>query len=79
MFDSWTYPLTQGETPDSIFEMWRAQGDDYLLLYHLGYDFFTNEDTYSRAENLRFSPALEAHMTPLWTDQMETYTLYGWK
>lgn len=79
MFDSWTYPLTQGETPDSIFEMWRAQGDDYLLLYHLGYDFFTNEDTYSRAENLRFSPALEAHMTPVWTDQMETYTLYGWK
>jgi hypothetical protein len=79
MFDAWTYPLTQGETPDSVFAGWRAQGDDYLLLYHLGYDFFTTEDTYARTENLLFPPALDAHMTPLWTDQMGTYTLYGWK
>ncbi len=79
MLDAWMYPLRRGSTPDEVFAGWRAQGDDYVLLYHLGYDFFTNDDIYSRTENLLFPAALEAHMTPVWTDQMGTYTLYTWK
>jgi hypothetical protein len=79
MLDQWAYPLARGETPDQIFASWRAQGDDYLLLYHLGYAFFTEDDTYSRQENLQFPAALDSHMTPIWTDALGTYSLYTWK
>jgi hypothetical protein len=79
MLDAWTYPIMRGKTPDEVFSTWRAQGDDYLLLYHLGLNFFTTEDTYARTENLLFPAALDTHMTPVWTDDMGTYTLYRWR
>jgi 4-amino-4-deoxy-L-arabinose transferase-like glycosyltransferase len=87
MLDQWAYPLRQGMSEDAIFESWRAAGDDYFLLYHIGYDSFTDDDRYHRDENLRFPPALERHLTPVSTvDYLASdgsvaaaYTLYTWR
>ncbi|MDX2139324.1 MAG: hypothetical protein SF123_14660 [Chloroflexota bacterium] len=87
MLDQWAYPLRQGLSEDAIFEAWRAAGDDYFLLYTIGYDSFTDDDQYHRDENLRFPPALARHLTPVSTvdylagdgSVAAAYTLYTWR
>jgi hypothetical protein len=87
MLDQWAYPLRQGMSEDAIFEMWRAAGDDYVLVYHIGYDSFTDDDRYHREENLRFPPALARHLIPVSTvdyfagdgSVAAAYTLYTWR
>jgi hypothetical protein len=78
MLDAWAHPIRAGQTPDAVFESWRAAGDDYLLLYGPGLDHFTHIDTWHRAENLRFPAALDQWMTPVWSDDI-AYTLYTWR
>jgi hypothetical protein len=82
MLDAYSLAIRRGETPDAIFEAWRATGDEYVLLYRLGYDHFTNNDLFYREENLGFPAALERHMTPVWdimTLDGAAYTLFEWK
>jgi 4-amino-4-deoxy-L-arabinose transferase-like glycosyltransferase len=84
LFDRWTYPLAKGETPDAIFEEWRHEGDDYLLIFKPGYEFVLAEakndpqktDTVSKLGS--FQETLNRWMTPVWKNNLG-HTLYGWK
>ncbi len=78
--DAWARPIRSGLTPDEVFEGWQAQGEDYVLVWRLGFEFSAYTDEYSRfAEpNQLFPDALEKWMTPVWTDDY-AYTLYTWR
>ncbi len=76
--DRWTYPIRNGVEPDAIFSNWQGEGIDYLLVFDLGYNFYTYDDTRFAAENKLFPEALEQWMTPVWTDNF-AYTLYTWR
>jgi Dolichyl-phosphate-mannose-protein mannosyltransferase len=76
--DAWSYPLRNGAEPDDIFADWGAEGIDYVLVFDLGYNFYTYEDRRFVAENMLFPDALERWMTPVWSDNF-AYTLYVWR
>jgi len=78
LFDHWPRSLRQGFSPDAVFASWKEAGDDYLLLFNLGYDFNAQDDRFVD-ENALFPEALERWMTPVWSDDVDGYTLYTWK
>jgi hypothetical protein len=78
LFDHWLRPVLQGATPDEAFETFRQAGDDYLLLWHAGFDEYREVFARYEPQIAQFMPALERHMTPIWTDGLR-YTLYGWQ
>jgi hypothetical protein len=79
LFDYWPHTLRQeGKTPDEVFQAWKDSGDDYLLVFDLGYEFNV-KDTRFLDENPLFPDALERWMTPVWEDGVGGYTLYQWK
>jgi hypothetical protein len=78
LFDHWLRPVLQGASPDEAFEGYRAAGDDYLLLWHAGFEEYREVFARYEAQIAEFMPALERHMTPIWTDGLR-YTLYAWR
>lgn len=78
IFDHWSRPLLHNSAPDDIFAVWQARGEDYLLLYDYGYEFWFNEHTHLQPQNSLFPQTLTRWMTPIWTDNT-AYTLYTWK
>jgi hypothetical protein len=78
LFDHWPRALRQGQSPEDVFQTWKDEGDDYLLLFNLGYEF-NAQDTRFLAENPLFPDALNRWMTPTWSDDIDGYTLYKWK
>ena len=78
LFDHWPRALRQGKTPDEVFMGWEDAGDDYILLFDLGYQF-NAQDSRFIDENAQFPAALERWMTPIWSDDVGGYTLYTWK
>ncbi len=78
LFDYWARPLQGGASPDDVFKAWKEAGDDYLLVFNVGYDFNAKDPRFS-SENALFPDTLSRWMTPLWSDDAKGYTLYGWK
>ena len=84
LFDRWTYPLTKGQTPNEIFEGWKREGDDYLLIFEPGFEFVLDEAKHNprQADLLTklgtFRETLKRWMTPVWTNNLD-HTLYAWK
>jgi len=78
LFDHWPRALRQGKTPDEVFQAWKDAGDDYLVLFNLGYQFNSGDSRFL-AENPLFPAALDRWMIPIWTDDAGGYTLYSWK
>jgi hypothetical protein len=78
LFDHWLYPRYQGVAPDAVLAGYRADGDDYLLVWRAGYDEYN--DVFARYADLTasFYPALERQMREVWTDGVR-YTVYGWQ
>ncbi len=72
LFDHWPRALAAAGTPDAVFAGWQAAGDDYVLIYKLGYDFVVTDESESRA----FLTALERVMNAVWSDPVDEYTLY---
>lgn len=77
LLDHWLRPLLAGATPDEVFAAYRAEGDDYLLVFTELYGQYL-EVSRDRALDEQFMTALDAYMQPIWTDNVR-YTLYGWK
>jgi hypothetical protein len=77
LFDYWARPLVLGASADEAFADFRAQGDDYLLLFHTGFELYSTYSAYVEQDVL-FLPALERWMTPIWSDNVR-YTLYTWR
>ncbi len=85
MFDYWRRPLRLGATPDQVFEAYRADGDDYWLVWMdtdptvaaSGFDFDRADPAHTAADDL-FPVALQTHMIAVWTDGL-FYTLYTWR
>jgi hypothetical protein len=77
LFDHWARALRGGQTADEAFEGWKAAGDDYLLVFNLGYDFHVQDSRFP--ENADFPETLEQWMSPIWSDEAGVYTLYGWR
>ncbi len=78
LFDNWKLPmLNDGLTPDQVFEVYRARGEDYLLFWGTSYNEYLEFSTYPDLDRA-FPEALERWMEPVWTDGLR-YTLYGWK
>jgi hypothetical protein len=77
LFDYWARPLVLGTSADEAFADFRAQGDDYLLLFHTGFELYSTYSAYVEQDVL-FLPALERWMTPVWSDNVR-YTLYTWR
>lgn len=78
LFDHWARALRNERTPEAVFAGWRAAGDDYVVVFNPGYEF-NAQDARFAAENALFPAALDAAMTPLWTDAAGFYTLYTWR
>lgn len=78
LLDHWRHALARGAAPDDVFARWRAEGDEYLLVWHDGFEFLQRELPEQHPGYDRFLPALERWMTPVWTDGT-SYTLYGWR
>ena len=78
LFDYWARPLKKGATSDQVFKEWRDAGDDYILVYDLGYTFNAPDVRFVN-ENALFPDALKSHMEQMWTDGVGGYTLYKWK
>ncbi len=78
LFDQWSHPIRSGRTSDEVFQDWKGQGDDYLLLFQAGYNFAV-EDKQFAAENSSFPAALDRRMVPVWSDGLGGYTLYAWR
>ncbi|MCA0452406.1 MAG: hypothetical protein LCI00_00315 [Chloroflexi bacterium] len=78
LFDYWPRPLKQGQTIDQVFESWKASGDDYFLVYDLGYTFSATDSRFL-TENALFPEAVATYLEPIWTDGIGGYTLYKWK
>jgi hypothetical protein len=79
LFDHWFRPLRQGKTADDVFAAWKAEGDDYLLFFKLGYDTIHAVDPRFRDENALFPQAVQQWMKPIWQDEVGGYVLYAWK
>lgn len=77
LFDHWVRTLRSGKSGDEVFQGWKDGGDDYLLLFDLGYDFHKTDSRFP--ENVDFEAALEKWMTPIWEDGVGGYTLYAWR
>jgi 4-amino-4-deoxy-L-arabinose transferase-like glycosyltransferase len=78
LFDNWKLPmLNNGLTPDEVFERYRAEGQDYLLVFGSLYDQYLEFSTYPDLDRA-FPEMLDRWMTPVWTDDVR-YTLYSWK
>jgi hypothetical protein len=77
LFDHWSRPIRSGLTVDDVFGDWKGQGDDYLLLFQSGYDFYAAEKNFA-PENRSFPAELDRHMTVVWSDGIR-YTLYAWR
>jgi hypothetical protein len=75
LFDYWVRPLRQGLTTEAVIEAWCTAGDDYLLVYHIGYDFWKTDPRFI-AENERFPALIAALGPPAWTDGLAAYSLY---
>jgi hypothetical protein len=79
LFDYWPHTLREeGKTSDEVFQDWKDAGDDYLLVFDLGYEF-NAKDSRFLDENPLFPDALKRWMTPIWDDGVGGYTLYKWK
>jgi hypothetical protein len=84
LFDRWTYPLAKGQSPDAIFEEWKREGDDYLLIFEPGYQFVLDEaqrDPRLTATVPRltiFQETINRWMTPVWKNNLG-HVIYGWK
>jgi hypothetical protein len=76
--DAWAYPIRKGAEPDEVFAGWQQKGIDYLLVWGIGYDFYTYQDARFATENKLFPAARERWMTPIWSDNF-AYTLYTWR
>ncbi|MBZ0294217.1 MAG: hypothetical protein K8L99_16765, partial [Anaerolineae bacterium] len=78
--DFWAAPIARGETPEAVLESWRESGDDYLLVWDLGFDFYTSsgESTRFVAQNELFPAARDRWLERVWTDGV-TYSLYTWR
>ncbi|MBK8027508.1 MAG: glycosyltransferase family 39 protein [Chloroflexi bacterium] len=77
LFDHWLRPRLAGDSAEAVFESYKAAGDDYLLVFHALYDQVLTVSR-DRALDEEFRTAIDAAMTPVWTDGLR-YTLYGWK
>lgn len=78
LFDNWKLPMLNDDlTPDEVFERYRAEGQDYLLVFDSLYEQYLEFSTYPDLDRA-FPETLERWMTPVWTDGVR-YTLYGWK
>lgn len=77
LFDHWLRPRLAGNSAEAVFAAYRAAGDDYLLVFHTLYEQVLTVSR-DRALDEALMSALEAHMTPVWSDGVR-YTLYGWK
>ncbi|KXK22740.1 MAG: hypothetical protein UZ15_CFX003000890 [Chloroflexi bacterium OLB15] len=78
LLDFWGNARHSGMTADEIFETWRANGDDYLLMFNSGYQAaqqFSPMPEYDREAGAE----LEAHLIPVWTSSSGFYTLYTWR
>jgi hypothetical protein len=74
--DHWHYPLEMGLSPDQIFEKWKAEGDDYILIADFQLRSVENAPDY---RYLPFHPSLEKWMNKVWVDPVNFYVLYTWK
>ncbi|HUN08772.1 MAG TPA: hypothetical protein PLQ56_19350 [Aggregatilineales bacterium] len=75
LFDYWVRPLRQGLTTEAVIESWRAAGDDYVLVFQVGYDFWKTDPRFL-TENARFPEVVQELGTPLWSDPVGAYQLY---
>ncbi|MBZ0285986.1 MAG: hypothetical protein K8I30_00120, partial [Anaerolineae bacterium] len=79
LFDYWPHAIRhEGKTPDAVFGAWKDAGDDYLLVFDLGYEFHVTDSRFLD-ENPLFREALDRWMTRVWEDGVGGYTLYVWK
>ena len=78
LFDFWGRARREGMTPDEIFEVWRANGDDYVLFFQSGYDA-TSLFSWTPDYDPEIFDALAEHMMPVWTSDGGFYTLYTWR
>lgn len=76
MFDHWRRLFAETGDADSVFTQYQAMGDDYLLFYE-GLYTLDSQTAANTDLNALFLPALEQHMTAIWSDGF--YTLYAWK
>lgn len=77
LLDFWGNARRSGMTSGEIFEAWRDNSDDYVLLFNNGYEatqLFSLTPEYDQEVVVE----LEAHMTPVWTSDGGFYTLYTW-
>jgi hypothetical protein len=78
LFDNWKQPiLSEGLTPEQVFERYRAEGYDYVLWFESLYQQYLEFSTHRDLDEL-FPAALQQAMELVWTDNVR-YTLYGWK
>lgn len=75
LFDYWVRPIRQGLTTQAVIESWRAAGDDYVLVFQVGYDFWKTDPRFL-TENARFPEVVQLLGTPLWSDPVGAYQLY---
>jgi hypothetical protein len=75
LFDYWVRPLRQGLTTEAVLESWRAAGDDYVLVFQVGYDFWKTDPRFL-TENALFPEVVQQLGTPLWSDPVGAYQLY---
>ena len=75
MFDHWRRGLV--DSPEAVFEAYRAAGDDYLLFWESGFALDSADPAHAEA-NAQFAAARDQVMTPVWTDGFY-YTLYTWR
>lgn len=78
--DFWAAPIARGQMPEAVLEGWRTSGDDYLLVWDIGFDFYTTSDESDRfaEQNSLFPAARDRWLEPVWTDGL-AYTLYRWR
>lgn len=77
LFDHWAMPQRSGATPEEVFAQFRESGDDYVLFFDTGFDFYLSVSQQPAIDRV-FPEALADAMTPVWTDEVR-YTLYTWK
>lgn len=72
LLDHWRYPIATGIDPADLFDHWRAQGDDYLLLNTERVPYFAD----SNPVLADWLATLDEALVTVWTN--EAYTLYAW-
>ncbi len=76
LFDYWGRGLQSGHTPASLFAQWRNDGDDFVLVFNDGQRFSENDEHFP--ENAIFRAAIADNLQLVWTDAVESYTLWRW-